>query len=59
MQDCLLRMPDPERQVILLRRYLGAEFGEIQDELELPSPGAARALLSRAQTRLAQLLDAG
>jgi RNA polymerase sigma factor (sigma-70 family) len=58
IQDCLERLPEHERTVLVLRRYLDAETQEIQEELDLPSAGAVRALLSRAQARLAQLLDA-
>ena len=49
-------LPDNERQCLLLKRYLGLDTAEIQAELGLPTPGAVRALLSRAQTRLAERL---
>ena len=55
----LARMPERERQVMVLRRYLDADFEEIRAELSLASAGAARALLSRAQLRLARLLVDG
>ncbi len=54
---CLDQMPEREREVIWLRRYLEADTAEIQVEMGLPSAGAVRALLSRAQVRLAELLD--
>lgn len=59
VQACIERLPERERTVLLLARYLEAPTTEIQDELSLPTPGAARALLSRAQARLARMLDEG
>ena len=59
VQACLERLPERERSVLLLARYLEAPTTEIQSELSLPTQGAARALLSRAQARLARLLDTG
>lgn len=57
IQRCLEQLSEREREVIVLRRYLDLEPAEIQAELKLPSPGAMRALLSRAQARLASLLE--
>ena len=45
-----------ETQIIILRRYLDLSMKEIREELELPSAGATRMLLSRAQVHLAELL---
>jgi RNA polymerase sigma factor (sigma-70 family) len=56
IEACLDRMPPRERRVIVLSRYLGLGMEEIRDELRLPTAAAARALLSRAQARLADLL---
>jgi len=56
---CLEQLPEREREVIILRRYLDLTHEDIRFELGLPSNGAARALLSRAQAKLAALLDAG
>jgi RNA polymerase sigma-70 factor (ECF subfamily) len=50
-------LPGSEREVILLKRYLGLDTRAIQEQLGLPSQGAVRALLSRAQTRLAEQLS--
>ena len=58
LQACLANMPEREREVLRLKRYLGLATAAIRVELDLPSEGAVRALLSRAQTRLADLLDA-
>jgi RNA polymerase sigma-70 factor (ECF subfamily) len=57
VQDCLEQLGEREREVIVLRRYLALDANEIHVEMKLPSPGAARALLSRAQTQLAAMLD--
>ena len=57
--QCIERLEPRERQALLLRRYLDADAAEIQAELDLPTPGAARALLSRARTQLAIRLDRG
>lgn len=57
LQRALARMPDRERDVIVLRRYMDMDATEIAEELALPSRGAARALLSRAQAKLAVLLE--
>lgn len=53
----LQQLPDREREVIVLRRYLGLETEEIMTEMGLPTAGAVRALLSRAQARLSGLLS--
>ena len=54
---CLEQLPEQEREVILLRRYMELPTHEIMLELGLTSAGAVRALLSRAQSRLASLLS--
>ena len=56
LRECLDKLPERESSVILLRRYLGFDHEQIMVELELPSSGAARALLSRAQAKLAAML---
>lgn len=53
----LQQLPDREREVIVLRRYLELDTDEICAEMGLPTEGAVRALLSRAQARLAGLLS--
>lgn len=52
-------LPEREREALVLRRFLGLDAEAIRVELELPSAGAARALLSRAQVRLAERLGDG
>ena len=56
LQECMEQLPENEREVLRLKRYLGLSHEEIRVELGLPSAGAARALLSRALVRLAELL---
>ncbi|MCB9881445.1 MAG: RNA polymerase sigma factor [Planctomycetes bacterium] len=56
LRQCLDELPTRERDIIMLRRYLGLDTEEIRVELDLPTAGAVRALLSRAQARLADLL---
>ncbi|MFN3241566.1 MAG: RNA polymerase sigma factor [Planctomycetota bacterium] len=51
------QLPDREREIIVLRRYLELDTAEICAEMGLPTEGAVRALLSRAQARLAGLLS--
>jgi RNA polymerase sigma-70 factor (ECF subfamily) len=56
IREALAQLPDREREIIVLRRYLELDTPEICAELGLPTEGAVRALLSRAQARLAGLL---
>jgi RNA polymerase sigma-70 factor (ECF subfamily) len=53
----LQQLPDREREIIMLRRYLELDTDEICAEMGLPTEGAVRALLSRAQARLSGLLS--
>lgn len=53
----LAQLPDREREIIVLRRYLELDTDEICAEMGLPTEGAVRALLSRAQARLSGLLS--
>lgn len=53
---CLDELPEREREIIVLRRFMELEMSDICGELDLPSPSAARALLSRAQARLMGVL---
>lgn len=53
----LQQLPDREREIIVLRRYLELDTDEICAEMGLPTEGAVRALLSRAQARLSGLLS--
>ena len=57
IRQALQQLPDREREVIVLRRYLELDTDEICFEMGLPSAGAVRALLSRAQARLSGILS--
>lgn len=56
VRQALSQLPDREREVIVLRRYLELDTEEICAEMGLPTAGSVRALLSRAQARLSGLL---
>ncbi|PIE23677.1 MAG: hypothetical protein CSA62_06105 [Planctomycetota bacterium] len=57
LEQALETLSERERDVIVLRRFLELDYREIMVELQVPSMGAARALLSRAQAKLAVALD--
>jgi RNA polymerase sigma-70 factor (ECF subfamily) len=57
IRESLEELGERERVVIVLRRFFGLSATQIREEMGLVSEGAARALLSRAQARLALLLD--
>jgi len=57
IRAAMQQLPDREREIIVLRRYLELDTAEICAEMGLPTEGAVRALLSRAQARLAGLLS--
>jgi len=57
IRTALQQLPDREREIIVLRRYLELDTEEICAEMGLPTEGSVRALLSRAQARLAGLLS--
>lgn len=57
IREAMQKLPEREREVIVLRRYMELDAAEICDEMGLPTEGAVRALLSRAQARLAGLLS--
>ena len=56
IREALQQLPDREREIIVLRRYMELDSAEICAEMGLPTEGSVRALLSRAQARLAGLL---
>jgi len=57
IRTALQQLPDREREIIVLRRYLELDTDEICAEMGLPTEGSVRALLSRAQARLSGLLS--
>lgn len=56
VRQALERLPERQREVILLRDYAGCSWEEVADELSLASPDAARMLHVRAVAKLGQLL---
>ncbi len=58
-RESLDLLPPRERDVIILRRYMELPVEEVMIELDLPTAGAVRALLSRAQVRLARIMARG
>lgn len=56
VRQALQKLPDREREVIVLRRYMELDTDDICHEMGLPTAGAVRALLSRAQAHLAGML---
>lgn len=56
IETAMLALPARERSAIELRKLCGLEYEAIASELELPTEGAARALVARALTRLAEAL---
>lgn len=57
IQQGLAKLDVREREVVVLRRYLDLSTEEVREEFGLPTTGAVRALLSRAQAKLAAILD--
>jgi RNA polymerase sigma-70 factor (ECF subfamily) len=55
VRECLPRLPDAQRQVLMLRDIEGLDGEEVCDVLGL-SPGNQRVLLHRARTRLRAML---
>lgn len=58
VQEALAHLPEPQRELVLLRDYAGVAWQEIADELGLDSADAARMLHARALVRLASVLRA-
>ena len=56
LDDALSELPQPEREVILLRFFRGQEYTEIADHLSVSEP-AARKRLSRGVERLREILS--
>jgi RNA polymerase sigma-70 factor (ECF subfamily) len=56
---CVEKLPPQQRDALVLRRYFGLSTDEIREEMGVGTAGAVRALLSRAQARLAGLLEGG
>jgi RNA polymerase sigma-70 factor (ECF subfamily) len=57
-EAALGRLPEMQREAVLLRLELGASYPEIAAALGSPSPNAARMMVVRALLRLAEAIDA-
>lgn len=57
LQNCLLRLPDAEREVVLLRHYAGMTFVEIATLMDSPL-GTALARAHRALEKLRKWMEA-
>jgi RNA polymerase sigma factor (sigma-70 family) len=56
LEECLHALPEQQREVILLRMFAGGSWEWIANELERPTPAAARELFNRARLALAQAM---
>jgi RNA polymerase sigma-70 factor (ECF subfamily) len=56
VEDCLARLPDEYRELILLRNYAGASWDTVAEETGRPSPAAARMMHARALVELGKLV---
>lgn len=56
LREALHRLPERQREAILLREYGGCSWDEVAAELGLPTPDAARMMHVRAVARLGKLL---
>lgn len=56
VEDCLARLPEEYRELILLRNYAGASWETVAEETGRPSPAAARMMHARAMVELGKLV---
>lgn len=59
VEDCLQRLPEEYRELILLRNYAGASWEAVAEETGRPSAAAARMMHARALVELGKLVRAG
>lgn len=59
VEDCLQRLPEEYRELILLRNYAGASWETVAEETGRPSAAAARMMHARAMIELGKLVRAG
>lgn len=60
VEDCIARLSDEHRELILLRNYAGASWEAVAEETGRPSAAAARMMHARAMLELGKLVrDAG
>src|SRR5262245_13192000 len=58
VEQCLARLPEHYRELILLRNYAGLSYAEIASETGRPSENAARMMHAQALVELARLVRA-
>jgi len=58
VEACLLELPEPYRELVILRNYVGAEWDTVARETGRPTSDAARMMHARAMVELGKLLDA-
>lgn len=56
-EAALERLPDVDRQAVIMRLEFGCSFQEIAEAVGKPTPDAARVAVSRAVTRVATLMS--
>jgi len=56
VEDCLHRLPEEYRELILLRNYAGASWETVAEETGRPSAAAARMMHARAMIELGKLI---
>lgn len=59
VEDCLQRLPEEYRELILLRNYAGASWETVAEETGRPSAAAARMMHARAMIELGKLVREG
>ena len=42
LEDCLAQLPEPDRELVVLRDYIGLSWAEVAERTASPSPDAAR-----------------
>ncbi|MFT5284573.1 MAG: RNA polymerase sigma factor (sigma-70 family) [Planctomycetota bacterium] len=52
VRDCIASLPEKYSEVIIQRDYVQSSWAEIAEELDFPSPDAARALYDRGLNKL-------
>jgi len=58
IEECLLKLPDRHRELVLLRSFCGMSFGEIAEKLGIEKEGTVRQIYSRAVHKLKEMLQA-
>jgi RNA polymerase sigma-70 factor (ECF subfamily) len=56
-EEALLRLPDEQREAVILRVEMGFTYPEVAAALEIREPNTARMRVARGLARLAELMD--